>query len=193
MIIYFDEGGIKMKKDYYFSFDEPILFNKNVICAFYISYIERKRGFFFIVDENNQFALYYSMFNSSEMVTFVKEYKDSMNLGKKVTIMDIVEKPDFSQKFNEKYLKYKVLDNQKYIIKTINKMLKDNIYSANNQSLGLDGFSVVLKLNKGVGNFYAWCMADDKKYFYVIDFINSILDEIKITEKYRFEKLNDKL
>ena len=74
-------------------------------------------------------------------------------------------------------------------MKTIEKMSKDNIYNANNQIQGLDGFSVELKLDQVEESFYAWCYADDKKYFYVLDFINSILDELTVNDEYRFEKV----
>lgn len=137
-----------MNKEYYFSFEEPVLTNKNIICAFYISNIERKRGFYFIVNENNNLTLYYSMIGSFELVKCVREYSDKMDLDKKMTFVDVVETDDFKIEYNKKYLYKKILDNQKYISKTIEKMKKDNIYKANNQIHGLDGFSVELKLEK---------------------------------------------
>lgn len=179
-----------MNKEYYFSFDEPVLANKKIICAFYISNIERKRGFFFIVNENDNLTLYYSMIGSFELVKCVREYSDKMGLDKKMTFVDIVEMNDFKREYNKKYLYKKILDNQNYISKTIEKMKKDNIYKANNQIHGLDGFSVELKLGKENECFYAWCSADDKKYFYVLDFINSVLDELDVNKEYRVEKVN---
>lgn len=178
-----------MGKEYYFSFDEQILYNKKIICAFYISNIERKRGFFFIVNENDQLILYYSIISSSELVKFVREYGNKMNLDKKMTFFDIFEIPNFKKEYKDVYLQSKILDKPNYILKTIERMSKDNIYNANNQIQGLDGFSVELKLDKVEERFYAWCSADDKKYFYVLDFTNSILDELAINDEYRFEKI----
>jgi len=178
-----------MQNDYYFNFDEPILYNKNIICAFHICDIERKRGFYFIVKEKNLLTLYYTMIRSSELMKFVREYIENMNLDKKLNFFDVFKIPDFKLKFNDKYLQKKVLDNQNYIMETIDKMSKGKIYNANNKIQGLDGFSVELKLDKATKNFYAWCSFDDKKYFYILDFVNSILDELEVNSKYRFEKV----
>lgn len=181
-----------MKEEYYFSFDEPTLYNKEIICAFFISNIERKRGFFFIVIENDKLMLYYSLVSNFDLVKFVREYKNKMNLNKKKKFTDVINITDLKKEYNNKYLKCKEFNNPSYIKKIINKMSKDNIYNANNQIQGFDGFSVKLKLDKQEKYFYSWCFSDDKKYFYVIDFVNSILDELKIKKEYRFEKMNNK-
>lgn len=178
-----------MEKDYYFSFDEPILYDKKIICTFHISNIERKRGYFFLVNEENQFNLYYTIVSDSDLVKIVKEYANKFNLDKKIKFFDIFVMDDFKKVYNVKFLRHKTLNNQQYVGSVLEKMSKDNIYMANNNIQGLDGFSVELKLNKGENCFYAWCSADDKKYFYVLDFVNLILDELKINKEYRFEKV----
>ena len=99
-----------MNKEYYFSFDEPNLYDKKIICAFHISNIERKRGFFFIVNENDQLILYYSMISSSDLVKFVKEYGNKMNLNKKSTFMEIFNTLDFKKTYNNRFLKHKTLN-----------------------------------------------------------------------------------
>lgn len=178
-----------MNKEYYFSFDEPNLSDKKIICAFHISNIERKRCFFFIVDENDKLILYYSMISSFNLVKYVREYSNKMNLDENMTFVDVMETNDFKKEYSKKYLHKKLFDNQNYIYKTIERMKKDKVYKANNQIHGLDGFSVELKLNREDECFYTSCYADDKKYFYVVDFINAILDELNINKEYRLEKI----
>lgn len=182
-----------MPKDYYFSFEEPILTDKEIVCAFYISNIERKRSFFFIVNENNKLILYYSMISGSDIIKQAKEYVSKNKLEKETTIKDILETSDFKKEYINKNLQRKILDNQNYIKNTIDKMTKGNIQNAKNNIQGLDGFSVELKLNKEDKPYYAWCTADDTKYFYVLDFINSILDELDINKEYRFKKYTNNL
>lgn len=179
-----------MQTKYYFSIEEPILNNKKVICAFHISGIDKKDGYFFIVDENNQLVLYYIMFNGLELLNFIKDYTIDNDIQNEIKFFQFFEIDDFKEKYTDYFLKNKVLDDQKYIMLSINKMKKDNIYNANNQILGLDGFSVKLKLEKEDKGFYSYCYANDKKYFYIIDFVNSILDELNVPKKYRFEKVD---
>ena len=179
-----------MLNDYYFSFEEPVLFDKKIVCAFYIDEIENKRGFFFIVEENNQYSLYYSIISSSELLNIVKEYEKTLHIDENISFTEIIESNDFRKYFNEKYLGYKILNNNSYISNIFERMNKDDIYNSNNKSYGLDGFSVELKINKGKDYFYSWCISKEKEYFYILDFINFILDEISINKKYRFEKVD---
>lgn len=188
-VIYERQEVNRLEKKYYFSFDEPIIYSKKIVCTFYVSNIEGKKAYFFITNENNQVSLYYSMMNSSVLINFVREYMIRVNLDRDTTFTDIFEIPDFKKEYNKMFLKCKILNDQNYIIETIERMSKDNIYNANNKIQGLDGFSIQLKLDKESEYFYSWCIADDKKYFYVLDFINYILSEVGIDEKYRIKKV----
>lgn len=174
-----------MENDYFLAFDEPDLLDKDIKCAFYISNIRRKRGFFFIIEEDNKLILYYTLVKISDYINLATKYcaKDD-----DMVLENIIKIPAFRDEYNRAYLKTKEIDNQAYVKETINRMSKDNIYNAKNGVLGLDGFSVELKLNKSDDVFYAWCTANDKNYYYVIDFINYILDEANIIPNYRFEK-----
>lgn len=176
-----------MNENYYFSPDEPTFKNKEIICSFYISNIEEKKCKFFIISENQQFHLYYTMIKDSELIKFIKNNVDEINLNK-ITLTEIFSIKSLKKRFNDNFLQHKILNNQKYVKKTLEKILKDNIYNANNHIQGLDGFSVELKLKRNEKFFYAWCIADDKRYYYIIDFINSILDELKIDKRFRFQK-----
>ena len=184
-----------MKTKYYFSDDvfmhEPVLYNKKILCAFHTSGIERKYGYFYIIDENNQLVLYYTLTTGEEIIQFIKDYDNSIGIPKGTSFRDIFEIPDFKEKYTNNFLQKRKLDNQEYIRNTINKMEKDNIYDAKNEIQGLDGFSIELKLNKEDKSFYSWCYSDDKKYFYILDFVNSILDELNINERYRFKKVEN--
>ena len=173
-----------MNDNYFFAIDEPYLLNKNIICAFHISNIKSKRCFFFIEEKNKNLVLYYMLIKPSEFIDIAKKYRKSNSSN----IIDIVKSKKFIDEYNKLYLKRKNLKNQEYIKKTIDKMSNDRIYNAKNDMHGLDGFSVELKLNKNDNPYYSWCNANDEKYFYVLDFINYILDEIAIDKNYRFRK-----
>ena len=177
-----------MERKYYFEFEEPYLKDKNIICAFNINYIEKKRCYFFIAEENDKIVVYYLQIKSSDMIKFIQEYSRNVSLDKNICIDDTFKIPDFIEKYNNKYLQCKMLNNPSCIKTLINKMAEDDIYKAKNNQLGLDGYSVKLKLDNKEKYFYSWVYADDKKYFYVIDFINSILDELEINDEYRFRK-----
>ena len=174
-----------MGTDYFLAFDEPDLLDRDIKCAFCISNIERKRGFFFIIEEDNKLILYYMLVKISDYINLAAKYckKDD-----DMVLENIITLPAFRNEYNRTYLKTKEIDNQAYVKETINRMSKDNICNAKNDVLGLDGFSVELKLNKLDDVFYAWRTSNDKKYYYVIDFINYILDEASIAVDYRFEK-----
>lgn len=77
-----------MNENYYFSPDEPTFENKEIICSFYISNIEGKKCKFFIIRENQQFHLYYTMIKDSELIKFIKNNVDEINLNK-ITLTEI--------------------------------------------------------------------------------------------------------
>jgi len=180
-------------EDYYFGFDEPPRIKGEVLCAFYISNIRKNRCFFYVVQENKKLKLMYSMITGNGFINLVKETIPEKLLKKeKLSNMNFQYRDKYIEAYNAKYLNELELSNEEYIIDTISKMKQDNIYQANNNVLGLDGFSIELKFDKSNNFFYSYCNSNDKRFFYVIDFINYLLDIANIDKDYRFNKLANK-
>ncbi len=171
--------------NYFFGFDTPNLLNKNIRCSFYISNIESKRCFFFIIEENGKLVLYYLFIKPIEFIKLAKKYHTE---GSCITLEEIANKQEFQEEYCSTYLRTMEFASQDYVRKTIDKMVVDNIGSAKNDISGLDGFSVELKLNQNDDIFYSWCIANDRRYFYVLDFVNYILDTVGVNKDYRFIK-----
>ena len=172
-----------MKYTYFFAFDEPIFYSKNIKCAFHIDKIEKYEGYFFIIEEDLKMILYYAFINLNELLELASK------VSCKNRTLNTLKLPEFIKKYHELFVKKVVIKDQEYIIKTINKMQKDNISKVKNTCLSADGFSVELKLNKSDKVFLAFDVNDDTRYFYIIDFINYLLDDAKINTKYRLQKI----
>ena len=173
-----------MENDFYFDYFEPRFISKNIKCAFHIDRIEKDEGYFFIIEEDGKLILYYALINLNELL------KLASKVNYKTRTLNTLELPEFIKKYHELFVKKVVIKDQDYISKTINKMQKDNIWKVKNDCLGADGFSVELKLNKSDKVFFTFDVNDDIRYFYVLDFINYILDEAGINLTYRIQKYN---
>lgn len=173
---------------YYFCLDEPIKIDGKVLCAFHISNIKRNRAFFFIVERKRKIYLLYSLIDSKMFYNLLLKFRKNET----DTIEGIIENnPIYIREYNKLFLKeIEIKDKEKdYVIETINKMNKDNIYNACNETQGLDGFSLELKLSKEDELcFYSWAFMTDYRYYYIGDFVNKILDMTEIDGRYRFKK-----
>ena len=170
-----------MIDEYYFSFEEPRLYDKDIKLAFCIDSVNKSNIFFFIVLENKRYVGYYSIIKSSEFIDFIRGFE-------KNSIEELFSSRVFISKYNDKFLKEISFSDQDYISKFIESINKDDVYNSEHYSCGLDGFSIQLKKGKTDKYFYSWCSNSSEKYFYILDFVNSILDEIGIDRKYRFIK-----
>ena len=174
-----------INKDYWFTFDEPLLIQDNIICAFHIANINKKRGFFFIVKRKERVILLYSIINITDLMELAKEC--SLPENKENKIAEIVETADFQKKYNKRFLKEIEIKDSK-TLNLLDTILKMDLSKGKNDMHGLDGFSIEIKKKKSDKAYYSWCHSNDKDYFPVIDFANYIFDLLNIDKDYRFIK-----
>jgi hypothetical protein len=176
--------------NFYFCCDEPDISNDNILCGFHISNIKKKRAFFFIVEKSDKLFLKYSLISSKEFVSLLQSCVSKMNDGDYFKSIDvIVQNNEYKELYSKKYTKLKEIINKEHVKRFIGKFKNEDFTKVNNTILGLDGFSVELKLTKNVNLFHSWCCSNDEKHFYILDFVNEILDFCNIEKKYRFSKI----
>lgn len=169
---------------YFDEVDEPLLNNENIICAMFITRINKQDLFCYITNDE-EMKIKYLIASSKDFIDVYSKFSNTFNNINEIVVLD-----GFQKDFKGKLLKQVNLNNseQMKILKEIEKIKLSEYENAHNMG-GLDGFGVHLKLQKGNKEFYSWMYSTDEKYFFIIDFVNQVLELINIDQKYRFKKV----